>query len=328
MSNEIIQYLKELKFLSTPQQPKSELPHAWDIAERLGLRMHRDRGSYRSYFCPFHKSGMEREGSFMIRQDGAIMDFHNDKGYNVINLIMEYKKCTYAEAIRWIENTFNIRLNNKDSTKSAKKQHQIQDDDGSNALKQLNNVLPSGVVKLQKFTTDPASYRLIFQNGLYIDFDTVNELLKTSYIRAALTELFNMIVQIDTKTWHSILSYLFVNAFEVIQVHQQPLRETLIDFIIDTFRNAKYGEIDKVMNAVVYDEVDKRFYFKLKVLERALQTYGLNVKLQKLFKVLKEEFNLGRTRKKTSSAGIQYVYFVDEVNFKKHLPEEKLLNGG
>jgi hypothetical protein len=185
----------------------------------------------------------------------------------------------------------------------------------SNPLDLLNSRLPVSIVKLQKFMTNPPRYRIVFANGSHTDFLTVDKLTSPYHVMLAFIDSVCAVVRPDAKSWPDVLNYLLTNALEIIPIS----REVLITFIIDIFKKAKRNDIDKVMNAVVYDDMDKRFYFKLKVLERILQSQGLNVTTRKLSKVLKEEFGLCRTRKTTWRTGTQSVWFVDYANFQKLL---------
>jgi hypothetical protein len=319
ISDQIITYLKELKFLSEPAQPKSDLPSAWEAVERIGLRMHRDRGYYRSYFCPFHKDGMEKEGSLMIRQDGAIMDFHNNKGYNLISFIMEYKRWSYQETLKWLEETFHIKLlNNKSNTQAEKKQEQI---DGLTALEALNQQLPSPIKKLIRFTTSPISYRLVFENNMYIDFDNIDQLLSARRIRNAIGDLFVDLIRLNTQTWEAIVKYLFHNAVETKKVEQETDEEIIVNFMLEHLQHAG-EELNAVRHSFIYHEPDKRFYFKWQTIEKALQADNITVKKSVVFKILKEKFNMGRTQKKIERLGIQDVYFVTEDDYRRHLKSD------
>jgi hypothetical protein len=155
---------------------------------------------------------MEKEGGgLIITKEGLIIDLHDGKLYTLISLIMAYKKCSYEEALKWLETTFGVKLPN-DTEERAKKQ---LEEDISKAINYLNSVLPARIIKLQKFMTEPVSYRIIFDNGLYINFATTRRLFNSSYARKMFTSLFGQVVQLTPKTWHNALGYLFKNAFEI-----------------------------------------------------------------------------------------------------------------
>jgi len=81
----------------------------FDIVERLGLQTEKKYiyKGYRLYYCPFHA---ENTPSFAVREDGAITDFHDGRGFDIIKLTEELKGLSFIDAIKWIATEFNIDI--------------------------------------------------------------------------------------------------------------------------------------------------------------------------------------------------------------------------
>ncbi|HVG14078.1 MAG TPA: DNA primase, partial [Chitinophagaceae bacterium] len=79
------------------------------------------RGANYLGLCPFHN---ERTPSFTVSPAKEIFKcFGCGKSGNSISFIMEHEKLSYAEALRWLANKYNIEIEETDTSPEYKQQH-------------------------------------------------------------------------------------------------------------------------------------------------------------------------------------------------------------
>src|SRR3954469_2578531 len=79
------------------------------------------RGANYLGLCPFHN---EKTPSFTVSPSKEIFKcFGCGKSGNSISFIMEHEKLSYAEALRWLANRYNIEI---EETESSPEQKQLQ----------------------------------------------------------------------------------------------------------------------------------------------------------------------------------------------------------
>lgn len=94
-----------------------------DIVEIVGsfVKLKR-RGANYLGLCPFHN---ERTPSFTVSPSKEIFKcFGCGKSGNTISFLMEHEKLTYAEALRWLANKYNIEIEETESSPEIKLQQQ------------------------------------------------------------------------------------------------------------------------------------------------------------------------------------------------------------
>src|SRR5947199_4634244 len=94
-----------------------------DILEVVGgfVRL-KKRGANYLGLCPFHN---EKTPSFTVSPSKEIFKcFGCGKSGNTISFLMEHEKLSYAEALRWLANKYNVEIEETELTDEVKQQQQ------------------------------------------------------------------------------------------------------------------------------------------------------------------------------------------------------------
>src|SRR5580692_8741622 len=97
-----------------------------DIIEIVGgfVKL-KKRGANYLGLCPFHN---EKTPSFTVSPSKEIYKcFGCGRSGNTISFIMEHEKYSYAEALRWLANKYNIEIEETETTPEFKQQQQVAD---------------------------------------------------------------------------------------------------------------------------------------------------------------------------------------------------------
>src|ERR687889_89905 len=100
---------------STIQQITSRIDIVEIVGEYVKLKK---RGANYLGNCPFHN---EKTPSFTVSPSKEIFKcFGCGKSGNAIGFVMEHEKLTYAEALRWLANKYNIEVEETETSPEQK----------------------------------------------------------------------------------------------------------------------------------------------------------------------------------------------------------------
>lgn len=103
-----------------------QIQNRLDIVEVInGFVKLKKRGANYLGLCPFHN---EKTPSFTVSPSKEIYKcFGCGKSGNTISFLMEHEKLTYAEALKWLANKYNVTVEETELTPEQKEQVQVSD---------------------------------------------------------------------------------------------------------------------------------------------------------------------------------------------------------